>query len=118
MTQRAPVGTFANPLELRNGAADFFYAIWARWLATGDVIVSSDWTVADAGATLSNESINTGGTLELGGVTYAQNTVTSVQVEDVAVGDLVELINTVSSQAGRTEVQSVWVRGVKNYSGG
>jgi hypothetical protein len=104
----------ADPLELRPGAADRFYLVWADWLADGDVVQASAWQ-APAAVVLSAELINPDN-LTLGGATFTPGTVTSVQLSGVDLGDLVELENTISTASGRTEKQSLWVRGVKNYA--
>lgn len=117
MTRERKGASAANPLELREGAADRFYVIWGGspgFLADGDLVTVSSWA-APAAVALASDEIN-GTNLTLDGVTYGPGEVASVMLSGIEAGDLVELENTVTTQAGRTDVQSLWVKGVAHYS--
>lgn len=105
-----------QPLELRIGATDRFYLIWGGdhgFLADGDLVITSTW--AADGVTLTGPLINAAN-LTLDGITYGPGLVTSVEVSAITLEDLVELTNTMTSQSGRIEKQSLWVRGVPFYT--
>ena len=103
-----------NPLELRPGARDRFFAIWDNFLDAGDTIAASVWT-SPAAVDTSAEAINAT-PLTLDSVVYAAERVSSVIVENIDLNDLVEIENEITSASGRVEKQSLWLVGVGSYS--
>ena len=111
-----PSGTRSDPFELRVGATDRFYQVaGAGFLDSGDAISTAPFTCPSSGVTIGGEEVNSA-PLSLDGVTYAANEVASCNLSGIALHDLVEVICTITTTSGRTDLQSMWVMGVHNYS--
>lgn len=108
-------GSHPDPFELRAGETDRVFFIYANMLASGDTLASITSIEGD-GITEAGAAINST-PLTYDGVEYAANTVAYVDVSGIAQGDKVELVSTVVTTAGRTLKDSMWIKGVSNYSG-
>ena len=69
---------------------------WSGWLASGETIATSQWTVEPAGLTLS--------------APMATASTTTVWVEGGTVGQVYRLVNRITTSAGRIEERTVVIR--------
>lgn len=65
---------------------------WSSWLASGETITVSNWTV-DEGMTKSSEQIN--------------GTTTSVFIEGGVVGNNYKIVNTITTSVGRIDSRTI-----------
>lgn len=106
----------ARVFEKVEGASKDYNVIWADWLQPNESIATSAWTIP-AGLTGGAESINTASAVTFEGTEYRVNTVATVYISGGKIGQIYELINTITSDAGRIDSRSLFIQVVRRYTG-